>query len=226
MNKTPSVPLVKNKPLDTIVYVDGFNLYYFLKNHGETKWLNIEELVLKYLDPNQHILKKIKYFTARVIPKKREKGDSSTRQNEYFRALKTINGLEIIEGKFKKREVQGMLVKSGKVSRKIVKISKYEEKESDVNIATHMLSDGYEDKYESAVFISNDTDLKLPLNIIRKKLKKKIIILGPCQSIHLDLKKKSTYNKEISLASIKESQFALKLFDNDKKSINCPKDWL
>ena len=55
-------------PLNTIVYIDGFNLYYSLKNTSY-KWLNIEALVNFILDPSWHNITQIKYFTARVKKK-------------------------------------------------------------------------------------------------------------------------------------------------------------
>ena len=49
----------------TIIYIDGFNLYYRLKN-TPYKWLNIQKLSEFYLNPEQHDIIKIKYFTALV----------------------------------------------------------------------------------------------------------------------------------------------------------------
>ena len=50
----------------TIIYIDGFNLYYRLKDTSY-KWLNLQKLSKFYLDPDQHnIVNKIKYFTALV----------------------------------------------------------------------------------------------------------------------------------------------------------------
>ena len=58
----------------------------------------------------------------------------------------------------------------------IVIVTKWEEKESDVNIATHLIEDGYDNKYDCAVLISNDTDLKTPLSRIKRKLKKQLVL--------------------------------------------------
>ena len=78
----------------TIVYVDGFNLYYRLKN-TPYRWLDLQKLSKFYLNPKQHDIVKIKYFAARV---KRVSNDTSNiiKQNIYLRALKTISNLEII----------------------------------------------------------------------------------------------------------------------------------
>ena len=104
--------------IKTFVYIDGFNLYYRLKNTSY-KWLNLQELIFSLLDLKQHDVLKIKYFTALVKPFK-QNDTSMTRQNLYLRALKTTQNLEIIYGQFKKRQVRGNLCdfKDGKYKEK------------------------------------------------------------------------------------------------------------
>ena len=82
-------------------------------------------------------------------------------------------------------------------------ISKWEEKESDVNIATHLMEDGYENKYECAVLISNDTDLKTPLLRVKRKLKKTVGIISPYKMTHIELQKSSHFHKTISNEALK-----------------------
>ena len=45
-----------------------------------------------------------------------------------------------------------------------------EEKGSDVNVASHLLSDVLTTRVDAAVVISNDSDLALPLRLARKKV--------------------------------------------------------
>ena len=103
-------PLLLFKDMKTFIYIDGFNLYYRLKD-TPYKWLDLQKLSRFYLNLKQHKTVKIKYFTAQV---KRELNDSSnvTRQNMYLRALHTISDLEIVFGQFKKRQARGMLCDS------------------------------------------------------------------------------------------------------------------
>ena len=121
----------KSKPLNTIVYIDGFNLYYSLKK-TPYKWLNLKKLIESILDSSLHKILNIKYFTA--IPKK---ADSAQRQSVYIRVLKTIQNIKIIYGQFKKRQVKGKDVGKNKV----ITITKWEEKKSDVNIASYIVYD-------------------------------------------------------------------------------------
>ena len=85
---------------NTIIYVDGFNLYYSLKG-TPFKWLDIQQLSHCCLNQEKHKISQIKYFTARV---KRKLNDSSNviRQYLYLRSLQTLSNVNIIFGQFKK----------------------------------------------------------------------------------------------------------------------------
>ncbi len=83
----------------TVVYVDGFNLYYGCLKHTPYKWLDISK-VCGYLFPNDTITA-IKYFTAPIKLRVSDVDtDKPNRQQMYLRALRTISRLEIIEGHF------------------------------------------------------------------------------------------------------------------------------
>ena len=210
----------------TIIYIDGFNLYYSLKKTA-FKWLNLQKLSSVCLDPHKHEIVNIKYFTARVKGQLKDPSNT-TRQNIYLRALRTIQNLEIIFGRFKERQVKGFLChdksKTPIRPKKLVTISKWEEKESDVNVATHLIADGYQNKYECAVLISNDTDLISPLLHIKNNLKKFVIVISPHKSIHKDLKKLAHFSKTISPETLKKCQFPNKLKDSNGEFL-CPTKW-
>lgn len=60
-----------------------------------------------------------------------------------------------------------------------VRVIKTEEKGSDVNLATHLLMDAVDDRFDVAVIISNDSDLKEPIAQVRNRFGKKIGLLVP-----------------------------------------------
>jgi hypothetical protein len=70
--------------MKTVVYVDGFNLYYGAVKETPYKWLNIHKLCQLLLPKNQII--KIKYFTALVTARPTDM-DQPNRQQIYLRAL-------------------------------------------------------------------------------------------------------------------------------------------
>ena len=90
---------------NTIIYIDGFNLYYSLKG-TPFKWLDIQQLSNFYLNPEKHKISQIKYFTAPVKEKSHDPSNT-IRQNIYLRAVRLIPNIEIIFGQFKKRQVTG-----------------------------------------------------------------------------------------------------------------------
>ncbi len=55
----------------------------------------------------------------------------------------------------------------------------YEEKGTDVNLAARLLVDGFNRRYESAAVISNDGDLKLPIQIVREELGLAVTVVNP-----------------------------------------------
>jgi hypothetical protein len=71
--------------LRTIVYVDGFNLYYGCLKDTAERWLDVGALCKRMLSSDSEIVG-IRYFTARV---KGRPGNlhSGQRQQTYFRAL-------------------------------------------------------------------------------------------------------------------------------------------
>jgi len=61
----------------------------------------------------------------------------------------------------------------------MVKVIKTEEKGSDVNLALHLLKDGYNKDYEVAVIISNDSDFAEAMRIVTQELKLSVGLVNP-----------------------------------------------
>ncbi len=70
----------------TIVYVDGFNLYYGSLRKTSYKRLDLRVL-FKNLLGEQHLITEIKYFTKRISGRSNN-SDSPLRQKAYLTALK------------------------------------------------------------------------------------------------------------------------------------------
>jgi uncharacterized LabA/DUF88 family protein len=167
--------------LDTIVYIDGYNLYYGrLKSNG-FKWIDVYHLVetiCKVQDPTSNIIK-VKYFTAPVRTKFSSHGQEANKsQDSYHKALKEIRGesIEIIKG-FHTVE-KGNAAKYNNPIDLIdrVDIWDFEEKQTDVNIAMHMYRDAFNDNCTQQVLVSNDSDLESALKFIKEDKPK--IVLG------------------------------------------------
>ncbi|HEX9728892.1 MAG TPA: NYN domain-containing protein [Gemmatimonadales bacterium] len=207
--------------MKTSVYVDGFNLYFGAVRGTPYKWLDIDK-ICRLLLP-KHDIKRIKYFTARLSGRP-DDPDQPTRQQTFLRALRTIPHLEIIFGHFLTHEVTMLRADSPAGKKEYVKVIKTEEKGSDVNLATHLLRDGYRDEYEAAVLITNDSDLREPVRIVRSELKKVVGILNPHEKASRVLQGEASFMKPIRRGVLQASQFAPVLRDRHGE-IRKPASW-
>lgn len=139
-----------------IVYVDGFNFYYGLKSKKWKKfyWLDFVNFFESFLKPYQDLIE-VNYFSAR--PTDYGKHD---RQDKLFQANKCNPRFNLILGKYLKKEI--ICKNCG------VKIHSFEEKETDVRIATKILADAYNKRCDIAIIVSADSDLIPPVEMIRE----------------------------------------------------------
>ena len=209
-----ALALCRTASMKTHVYVDGFNLYYCAVKDTAYKWLNIDVLCRTLLPENEIV--KIKYFTARVKPRP---GDPSqhTRQDIYLRALRTVPHLEIHFEKFLSHTVTMPLADPPARGTRFAQVIKTEEKGSDVNIATHMLADGFRGEYKVAILITNDSDLLEPIRLIRNELNLTVGILNPERNRKRwskQLQQHADFMKPIRQGALVASQFSDPLIDS------------
>jgi len=165
---------MSNRPLiKTILYIDGFNLYYGALKDTPYKWLNPVTLTSKVFPKNRIIA--TKFCSAKVSALPRDP-DAPTRQMTYWRALKTIPNLKIIEGFSRTREIMAKVVNPPPP---FIKIFKTEEKGSDVNLGAHLLLDAFQNKYDAAIVITGDSDLVTPIRMVNEHLNKAVLVINP-----------------------------------------------
>lgn len=109
----------------------------------------------------------------------RDDPTKARRQQTYLRALQTVPGLTIHYGHLVPRRKFRPLAHPPPSGQRLVEIADIEEKGSDVNLATYLLLDGFDDDYELAVVISNDSDLELPIRKARTRLGKQVGVIDP-----------------------------------------------
>src|SRR5258706_12911595 len=153
--------------LRTHVYIGGFNLYYGAVRGTPYKWLDLSKRCNLLLA--KHSIFKIRYFTARIKSRPHDP-DAPTRQQVYLRALNTIPNLTIHLGQFLTHPVWMPDATSTSNPPKMLRVLKTEEKGSDVNLATYLLLDGFQNAYDTAVLVTNDSDLLEPLRVVRNVL--------------------------------------------------------
>ena len=167
------------------IYIDGFNLYYGLrdKNWQRYLWLDVRRLSENLLRSGQSLVA-VHYFTARVHPDPNDPG-KSIRQDTFLDALTTLPDVHIHYGYYLPKK--GSCAKCGATWRT------YEEKMTDVNIAVELLGDAQDNTFDTAIVMSGDSDLAEPVNAVRKRYpKKRVVVAFPPKRVSKQLKQLAT----------------------------------
>lgn len=203
------------------IYVDGFNLYYRALKRTPHKWLNIAKLAREILDPNDEI-EAIRYFTADVSPKSGDP-DAPVRQETYLRALRTLPDLTIHKGRFLSKTKTRPLVSD---ITKFVEVHDTEEKGSDVNLASHLLSDAFRDLFDVALVVSQDTDLCEPLRMVLSDLKKTVgVVWLDSSNPGRRHKRVTSFIRHANTSTLKRCQFSDPVIGIGGKKIKKPVEW-
>jgi len=171
-------------------YVDGFNLYNGAAKPAGCKWLDLLKLS-RSLVPNDDV-ERVKYFTAQVDARVNDP-DQPVRQRTYWRALRTLGCVDIIEGRFLTKRTQApeaasidhmaALARAGVsvvgTHPTMVDIYRSEEKGTDVNLATHLVHDAHLGRFDAALVVSNDSDLCEAIRIVKSEIGKVVIVYTP-----------------------------------------------
>lgn len=203
-------PQPPQAPVKTNVYVDGFNLYYGSVKDTPYKWLNIAELCRLSL-PSHFQIHRIRYFTALVQPRPNDL-QAGARQRTFIRALLTLPNLTAHYGEFLESNVRMWLASPPPSGPNTALVVKTEEKGSDVNLATYLLVDAYEHDFDAAVVITDDSDLALPISMVRKRLRHHVTILSP-RGKSRKLAQVATRFRPITTNNLALSQFPQSLTD-------------
>lgn len=196
----------------TRVYVDGFNLFFGCLKGKPYKWLNPYDLCRNLLPRNQIDL--LRYFTAKVSARPNDPHQPN-RQQTYLRALRTVPQINIHFGHFLTHPVtmpDAAAWSGGRyVGRRVIKT---EEKGSDVNLATWLLMDAFHNAYDCAVIVSNDSDLKEPIDQVRQRFGKTIGILNPHANVSQALRPLAHFIKPIRDGALGNAQFPAVITDS------------
>jgi uncharacterized LabA/DUF88 family protein len=148
-----------------IAYVDGYNLYYGLRDKGWRwfYWLNIQTMVSHLLKPHQTLVA-TKYFTTIV----KRPDDRRKRQAVFLEALHTLNNIHIYYGHF--------LADTVTCRRCGHTYDTHHEKMTDVNISVELMSDAFLNQFDAALLVSADSDLVGPIQAVHRLFKTKRVV--------------------------------------------------
>jgi uncharacterized LabA/DUF88 family protein len=198
-----------------IAYIDGFNLYFGLKSTRWKRyyWLNLQLMAKNLLESGQELVF-TKYFTSRIsFPPDKQK-----RQSTFIEALETLNDLKIFYGHYQTNPQ--FCRKCG--NREFIP----SEKMTDVNIAVEMMSDAYQDLFDTALLISADSDLTAPVVAIKELFPRKRVIIGfPPMRHSVQLQRLAHAYLQIGRANLAKSVFPDKIQKADGFILQKPVEW-
>lgn len=203
----------------TIVYVDGFNLYYGAIKGGTDKWLNLDAYFSAIRRADR--LERVYYFTALV------EGPKAINQRAYLRALSTTPRVSVVLGKFKLKDVDCRVIGCCHDGKR--RFSVPAEKRTDVHIALQMLEDAYEDRADLFVVVSGDSDLVPAVHRVRNRFPDKRVTVyvparDPDRSAAVELRSAANKHRDLPLVMLGRSQFPPTLQDGSGE-ITKPRDW-
>lgn len=203
------------------VYVDGLNVYYRALKYSRNKWLDLNKLAVRLLNPTDAV-EQIKYFTTRVGARPNDP-DAPRRQQLYLNALDTLPNIEMHFGRFLSKTKWRPLADNPE---EFVNVRDTEEKGSDVNLASHLIHDGWRDVYDLALIMSQDSDLIEPLRLVKEDLGKTVGL------IWLDGRQPSprfspviSFVRHAARADFAASQFPNPVLDGDGNEVPKPNTW-
>jgi uncharacterized LabA/DUF88 family protein len=197
-----------------IAYIDGFNLYFGMKSEGYARffWLDARKLSQRLLKPHQALVA-VKYFTSRIrLPR-----EKASLQNKFLEALETLPGLEIFYGNY---QINRRICRSCKKTDHVAN-----EKMTDVNIATEMLTDAFLNKFDTALLLSADGDLVTPVDRIAKTVGKRVIAVFPPGRRSFKLESVATAHMVLGRNHLANSQFPLQVRKRNGFILNRPAEW-
>jgi hypothetical protein len=207
-------------PPRTIVYIDGFNLYYGAVRGSAFKWLNLQRF-FQLLRPHDNIVK-VHYFTALVD------GPTKPNQDVCLRALGTLPLVNIVLGKFKKKQVRCSNSACTFAGDRFFAVP--EEKRTDVNIAVFLLDDAYQNQCDHSIVVSGDSDLVPAISLLKVRFPQKRVTVyvpsrNPMRGAAVELRSVADKHRTLPLNLLPFSQFSNPLPDGAGGLLHKPASW-
>lgn len=177
------------------------------------KWLNIKKLAGNLIQSNQ-VLIEIKYFTSRVS----NNPDKQKRQTTYIEALESV-GVKIFYGHYKSDTTECR--KCGNIW------PTFHKKMTDVNIATQMMVDAFENRFDMAMLISGDSDLVPPIKTVHVLFNnKRVFVAFPPKRHNSSVALVAKGSMMIGRKKFIDSLFESEITKRDGFILRKPKEWI
>lgn len=201
-----------------ICYVDGFNLYFGLRDAGMRSllWLDLPKLAGSLIHQDQN-LTLTRYFTSRIAgPEAKRK-----RQTAYLEALSAFSG-NSLQIEFEKYVTDTRICRHCSATYDVPS-----EKMTDVNIAVALLSDAYQDLFDTALLNSADSDLVPAVSAVKSIFpQKRVCVAFPPARFSNDLRSTAHAGFSIGRARLSQAQMPREFEGLDGVVHRCPAKWM
>jgi hypothetical protein len=195
-------------------FVDGFNLYFGLREAGYRSllWLDVSKLVANLCRQHQTCVG-TRYFTARISGP----GPKRERQKSLLEAYETLPDCRIHFGQY--------LTSSKTCSFCGASWNVPSEKMTDVNIAVELLSSAFLNEFDTALVISGDSDLAPAVEKTRQLFGKRVVVAFPPARYSFRLSALASAYFHISRAKLAKSQLPEVITKPDGYVLRRPASW-
>ena len=195
-------------------FVDGFNLYFGLREAGYQRflWLDVSRMVANLCKPRQTCLG-VNYFTARI----NGPGPKHDRQKALLEAYETLADCKVHFGVYQSNSVT--CASCG------VRRTQSSEKMTDVNIAVEMLSAAALNQFDTALLVSADSDLAPAVQKTIQLFKKRVVVAFPPKRSSYRLSTLASGYFYISRSHLAKSQLPETVTRPDGFALQRPSSW-
>jgi len=196
-------------------FIDGFNVFHSLKDnrkYNKYLWLDYKSFLERYVRKKDQ-LADIYYFSAYAY----WRPDSVKRHRMLIDAWKNT-GVKPVLGNFKEKD------------RFCVNCQAYskvhEEKQTDVNIAIYLIKKAYENNFDTAILVTNDTDLVPAIDMVKETFpNKKVGVLFPMDRWSSELAQVCHFWRKTKKSHLAKNQFPESFKLPSGKIISRPPNW-
>lgn len=197
--------------IEANVYVDGFNLYYSALRDTPHRWLDLQALAVRLLDPD-FAPHRIRYFTAPIRIRQADP-EKRRRQHLYLRALRSIPNLSIHLGYFLSNPVRMPLANPRPGKSPLVTVIRTEEKGSDANLAAWLTRDAAKRDCQAAFVITGDSDFTGVIQMVRREFNFPVHVVDPRRATSRRLRSAATRYRVLDRRLLPQCQFPNELED-------------
>jgi len=204
--------------------IDGFNLYHSLRDcehdaDARVRWLDLHSLCESLLHalPCECAIGEVVYFSALAHHIEASRPGTIERHQQYMDVLRAT-GVSTRLGQFKRRRVVRPVCGAAR--------DRYEEKETDVAIASRLLAPATRERYGVVLVVTGDTDLVPAVQTARSGPGALTVAVAfPYRRVNRQLRFAADAGLRLGRASYLRHQFPLAAPGSDRSLVSRPTEW-